>query len=110
MLEEACQMMAYYREDAKVLSGGMSLIPLMKLRFANPSAIVDINDIQGLDYIAEAGGSLRIGALARNRDIERSELVRDLHPLMSSAAPTTAHSATSGCAASTCSMPPLDRR
>jgi carbon-monoxide dehydrogenase medium subunit len=87
MLEEACQMMAYYREDAKVLSGGMSLIPLMKLRFANPSTIVDINNIQGLDYIAEAGGYLRIGALARNRDIERSELVRDLHPLMSSAAP-----------------------
>jgi aerobic carbon-monoxide dehydrogenase medium subunit len=86
-LEEACQMMAYYREDAKVLSGGMSLIPLMKLRFASPSTIVDINSIAGLDYIAEAGGYLRIGALARNRDIDRSELVRDLHPLMSSAAP-----------------------
>jgi carbon-monoxide dehydrogenase medium subunit len=80
-------MMAYYREDAKVLSGGMSLIPLMKLRFANPSTIVDINNIRDLDYIAEAGGYLRIGALARNRDIDRSELVRDLHPLMSSAAP-----------------------
>jgi carbon-monoxide dehydrogenase medium subunit len=80
-------MMAYYREDAKVLSGGMSLIPLMKLRFANPSTIVDINNIPDLDYIAEAGGYLRIGALARNRDIERSELVRSLHPLMSSAAP-----------------------
>src|SRR3977135_2727351 len=79
--------MAYYGEEAKVLSGGMSLIPLMKLRFANPSTIVDINSIQGLDYIAEAGGYLRIGALARNRDIDRSELVRALHPLMSSAAP-----------------------
>ncbi|MEA2567236.1 MAG: aerobic carbon-monoxide dehydrogenase medium subunit, partial [Actinomycetota bacterium] len=44
-------MMAYYREDAKVLSGGMSLIPLMKLRFASPATIVDINSIAGLDYI-----------------------------------------------------------
>jgi carbon-monoxide dehydrogenase medium subunit len=65
----------------------MSLIPLMKLRFASPSTIVDLNTVPGLDYIAEAGGFLRIGALARNRDIERSELVRALHPLMSSAAP-----------------------
>ena len=86
-LEEACQMMAYYREDAKVLSGGMSLIPLMKLRFANPSTIVDINNIPDLDYIEEAGGYLRIGALARNRDIVRSKLVLSRHPLISSAAP-----------------------
>ncbi|HYR61607.1 MAG TPA: xanthine dehydrogenase family protein subunit M [Actinomycetota bacterium] len=86
-LEEACQMMAYYRDDAKVLSGGMSLIPLMKLRFASPPTIVDINGIRDLDYIEEAGGYLRIGALARNRDIDRSELVRARHPLMSSAAP-----------------------
>lgn len=87
-LDEACQMMAYYREDAKVLSGGMSLIPLMKLRFASPATIVDLNQIQGLDYIEEAGGYLRIGCLARNRAIVRSELVRSRHPLMTSAAPT----------------------
>jgi len=86
-LEEACQMMAYYREEAKVLSGGMSLIPLMKLRFANPSTIVDINNIPDLDYIEEAGGYLRIGALVRNRDIVRSSLVQASHPLMSSVAP-----------------------
>ena len=53
-LDEACQMMAYYREDAKVLSGGMSLVPLMKLRFASPGTIVDLNQIEGLDYIEEA--------------------------------------------------------
>jgi len=86
-LEEACQMMAYYREEAKVLSGGMSLIPLMKLRFANPSTIIDINSIPDLDYIEEAGGYLRIGALVRNRAIVRSKLVQDSHPLMTSAAP-----------------------
>ena len=87
-LDEACQMMAYYRDDAKVLSGGMSLVPLMKLRFASPGTIVDLNQIEGLDYIEEAGGYLRIGALARNRAIVRSELCRSRHPLISSAAPT----------------------
>ena len=81
-------MMAYYGENAKVLSGGMSLIPLMKLRFAAPDTIVDLNQIQGLDYIEEAGGYLRIGALARNRGIVRSGLVRSRHPLMTHAAPT----------------------
>ncbi len=81
-------MMAYYREDAKVLSGGMSLIPLMKLRFASPATIVDLNQIQGLDYIEEAGGYLRIGALTRNRAIVRSSLVQSRHPLMTNAAPT----------------------
>jgi carbon-monoxide dehydrogenase medium subunit len=80
-------MMAYYREDAKVLSGGMSLIPLMKLRFASPSTVVDINNIPNLDYIEESGGFLRIGALVRNRAICRSELVKASHPLMSSAGP-----------------------
>src|SRR5205807_10550652 len=87
-LDEACQMMAYYRDDAKVLSGGMSLVPLMKLRFASPGTIVDLNQIQGLDYIEEAGGYLRIGALARNRAIVRSSLVPSRHPLIASAAPT----------------------
>lgn len=81
-------MKAYYQDDAKVLSGGMSLIPLVKLRFASPGTLIDINNIQGLDYIEEAGGYLRIGALARNRAIVRSDLVRQRAPLMSSACPT----------------------
>lgn len=87
-LDEACQMKAYYQDDAKILSGGMSLVPLLKLRFASPGTIIDINNIQGLDYIEEAGGYLRIGALARNRALVRSDVVRSKHPLMSSAAPT----------------------
>jgi carbon-monoxide dehydrogenase medium subunit len=81
-------MMAYYREEAKVLSGGMSLIPMMKLRFASPGTIVDINNIEGLDYIEDVGGYLRVGALTRNRQIVRSDLVRSRHPLMSAACPT----------------------
>lgn len=87
-LEEACQMKAYYGDDAKILSGGMSLVPLVKLRFASPGTIIDLNQIQGLDYIEEAGGYLRIGALARNRALVRSALCAQRHPLMTSAAPT----------------------
>ena len=87
-LDEACQMKAYYQDEAKILSGGMSLVPLLKLRFASPGTIIDINNIQGLDYIEEAGGYLRIGALARNRAIVRSAIIQSRHPLMISAGPT----------------------
>lgn len=87
-IEEACQMKAYYQDEGKVLSGGMSLVPLMKLRFAAPGTIIDINNIEGLDYIEEAGGYLRLGALCRNRQIVRSDLIRSRHPLMANACPT----------------------
>ena len=87
-LDEAVQMKAYYQDDAKILTGGMSLVPLLKLRFASPGTIIDLNQIEGLDYIEEAGGYLRIGALARNRALVRSDLVRARHPLMSNACPT----------------------
>jgi len=86
-IEEVLQLLAMYQGEAKVLSGGMSLIPLMKLRFASPSAIIDVNNIPGLDYLNEAGGQLRAGALVRNRTLVRSELVRSRYPLMASVAP-----------------------
>jgi carbon-monoxide dehydrogenase medium subunit len=89
-LDEALQMLAMYQGEAKVLSGGMSLIPLMKLRFATPSAVIDVNNIPGLEYISEEGGQLRIGALTRNRDIIRSDVVRARYPLMASTAPQIA--------------------
>lgn len=65
----------------------MSLIPLMKLRFASPEAIIDINNIPGLDYVQEERGRLRIGALTRNRTLVRSELLRARYPTMSTCAP-----------------------
>jgi aerobic carbon-monoxide dehydrogenase medium subunit len=70
--------------DAKVLAGGHSLLPLMKLRLANPPVLVDINRIPGLDYIREdpQAGQLRIGALARHIDFERSDLIRARYPLL----------------------------
>jgi aerobic carbon-monoxide dehydrogenase medium subunit len=71
-------------EDAKVLAGGHSLLPLMKLRLANPPVLVDINRIPGLDYIYEDQQlrRLRVGALARHIDFERSELIRTRYPLL----------------------------
>src|ERR1041384_5857112 len=96
-LDEALQLLSMYQGEAKVLSGGMSLIPLMKLRFATPSAVIDVphtpgrapprpvsdvNTIPGLESRAEEGGHLRIGALTRNRDIIRSDVVRARYPLM----------------------------
>ena len=74
--------------DAKVLAGGHSLLPLMKLRLAMPPVLVDINRIPGLDYIREDPQieQLRVGALARHIDFERSQLIQDRYPLLWDAA------------------------
>jgi len=65
-------MLSQLGDDAKLLAGGQSLIPLMKLRFANPSHLVDLNFIPGASYIKEEGGSVRFGALTRHAEIEKS--------------------------------------
>ena len=79
-------MLGEHGEDAKVLAGGQSLIPLLKLRFASPQVLVDINRIDGLDTLADEGGTLRIGALVRHKTCERSELLRDRYPVLAQAA------------------------
>ncbi len=81
-VNDAISMLKKYGSEAKILSGGMSLIPLMKLRLAEPAHLIDINRISGLDYIKESDGFLRIGALAREVDLEKSELVRTKYPLL----------------------------
>ena len=81
-VNDAIGMLQKYGSEAKILSGGMSLIPLMKLRLAEPAHLIDINRISGLDYIKESDGFLRIGALAREVDLEKSELVRSKYPLL----------------------------
>ena len=86
-LDEALAVLAERGDDAKVLAGGQSLIPLMKLRFAAPALIVDVNRIPGLDTLAEDGGALRVGALVRNRTLARSDLVTTRYPTMAAAAP-----------------------
>jgi len=85
-LEEALGILSDRGGEAKVLAGGQSLIPLMKLRFASPSAVVDVNRVPGLDQLAETGSGLRIGALARHKTCERSELLRGRYRLLGDAA------------------------
>jgi aerobic carbon-monoxide dehydrogenase medium subunit len=90
-LDEAIGLLHEAGDDAKVLAGGQSLVPLMKLRFASPELIVDINNIGGLAYHrADADGTLRIGALCRHADLERSTLLKDSQPTMAAAAPLIA--------------------
>ena len=77
--------------DAKILAGGQSLIPMMKLRFAAPAMLVDINGIAGLDYHRPDGdGTYRIGALCRHADLEKSATLADHQPTMAAAAPVVA--------------------
>lgn len=81
-ISDATALLAQYGDEAKVLSGGQSLIPLMKLRLASPQHLIDINRIPNLAYIREAGNSLVIGALARESDLEESEVIRTRYPLL----------------------------
>lgn len=80
-LAEAIEMLHKYGEEAKILSGGHSLIPMMKLRFASPEYLIDINGIPGLSDIREENGVLRIGALAREADLEHSDLLAKHFPI-----------------------------
>lgn len=86
-LDEACSLLGSLGEGAKVIAGGQSLIPLMKLRFAAPESLVDINRVPGLDQLVEGEGGLQIGALVRHKDCERSELLRGRYRLIGDAAP-----------------------
>ena len=87
-LDEALDVLGRYDDgDAKVLAGGMSLIPVMKLRFAAPRALVDINRLGGLDTLAEEDGRLRIGALVRHKACERSDLLKGKYGALGDAAP-----------------------
>jgi aerobic carbon-monoxide dehydrogenase medium subunit len=67
--------------EARVIAGGHSLLPMMKLRLANPEHLVDINDLEELAYIREEDGEIRIGALTRHVDLLRSELLAERYPL-----------------------------
>src|SRR5437868_15016483 len=73
-LPEAATMLSQLGDDAKLLAGGQSLIPLMKLRFANPSHLVDLNSVPGTSYINEQNGAVRIVALTRHSEIENSSI------------------------------------
>ena len=79
---EAVGLLSKYGDEAKILSGGHSLVPLMRMRFSSPAHIVDINTIPGLDYLKEEGGFFKIGALARESDLEDSDVVASKFPLI----------------------------
>ncbi len=90
-LDEAFALFSELGDEAKVLAGGQSLVPLLKLRFAAPEMLVDINGIPGLDYHREdADGTLHVGALCRHVTLERSALLTAKHPVMAAAAPVIA--------------------
>ena len=81
-VEEASKLLNKFGEDAKVLAGGHSLIPLMRLRLAQPKALVDINGIKELDHIKADGSKLRIGALTRHVTIQQSPVVKEKLPIL----------------------------
>lgn len=90
-VQEAVAILSAGGGEAKILAGGQSLIPMMKLRFASPQTIVDINSIAGLDYLDFASdGSIRIGALCRHATLERSAELGVRQPTMAAAAPLVA--------------------
>lgn len=90
-VEEAIHLLHEGQGEAKVLAGGQSLIPMLKLRFASPELLVDINNLPGLDFQkTDEHGCLRIGALTRHATLERSQLLHDTQPTLAAAAPLIA--------------------
>jgi carbon-monoxide dehydrogenase medium subunit len=81
-VEEAVRLAGEHGEDAKFLAGGHSLLPLMKLRLAQPAVLVDIGRIAELSYIRDAGDHIAIGAMTRHRDVETSPILAEHVPLL----------------------------
>ncbi|NMO89487.1 xanthine dehydrogenase family protein subunit M [Actinomycetospora sp. TBRC 11914] len=88
---EALDLLAELGEEAKILAGGQSLVPLMNFRLAVPAHVVDVNGLTELTLSAQRGGVLRLGALTRHRELERSPLVAGAAPLLAAAAPFIGH-------------------
>ena len=84
--EEAISLIGQHGDEAKFLAGGHSLLPLMKLRLASPSVLVDIGRVSDLSYIRDAGDHIAIGALTRHMDVENSAVLKEHVPLLAHAA------------------------
>src|ERR1700719_1317659 len=78
-------------ENAKLLAGGQSLMPMLNMRFVLPDHVIDLNRVEGLSFIRENQGALEIGARPRQRDLEFSDVVRQLFPLMDEAIRLVGH-------------------
>src|SRR5215475_13959277 len=85
-LGDALALLAKHRDDAKVLSGGQSLLPLLKLRLGSAGHLIDIGKVPGLEYIKEEGGFLKIGGRTRESTLEASDLVRKKYPILADTA------------------------
>jgi len=81
-LDDALSLLAKHKDDAKLLAGGHSLLPAMKLRIAQPKVLIDISRIKDLNYIREEAGQVRIGAMTTHFQIETSDLLRRVCPLL----------------------------
>ena len=89
--DEVLELLEQHGYDAKVLAGGQSLMPMMNLRLARPAVVVDINRVEGLSGIASDDGGMTIGAMTRQRQIERSAEVGEQFPVIAAAVPHIAH-------------------
>lgn len=90
-LDQALALLDRHGDEARLLAGGQSLVPMLNLRIARFDHLVDINPLRGLDTIEEVGGELEIGALTRHATLERSDLVRRLCPILALAAKSIGH-------------------
>jgi carbon-monoxide dehydrogenase medium subunit len=90
-VDEATELLAQHGDEAKVLAGGQSLVPLMNMRLARPAIVIDINRIDALAYLHEGDGALRVGALTRQRTAERSPVVARRCPILRDALRLVGH-------------------
>src|SRR5256712_11057084 len=90
-LDEALALLAEHGGEAKPLAGGQSLIPAMNFRLARPAVLVDLNRVAELGYVRAGRDGLQIGAMTRQRAVERSDAVRSAAPLLAEAMPFIAH-------------------
>ncbi len=90
-VKEAIALLEKYEDEAKILAGGQSLVPIMNFRLGRPEVLIDINKIKDLDHIKEEGDALLIGALARERDLELSPLVQEKCPILAEAVSFIGH-------------------
>ena len=91
-LDECVELLGEHGDEAKLLAGGQSLVPMMNFRLAKPAALIDLNGLSELDYVRDAdGGAMRIGALTRQRALERDPELRRCNPLLAEAIPYIGH-------------------
>ena len=93
-VDQAIGLLGQFGDEAKVLAGGQSLVPMLNFRLVRPRYLIDVGRIKGLDFVSLVDGGLQIGALTRQRTVERSDLVREVCPLLAEAIKHVGHQQT----------------